>query len=131
MILALNTATATTRLQLYNESGKALQEDIWESGRQLSAQLLDHIEALLEAQKATWSDLTGVVVFQGPGSFTGLRIGITVANTLAFASAIPIVGETGDSWARSGVKRVKTESDRQVTPWYGAPANISKPKPTA
>ncbi|HEX7259592.1 MAG TPA: tRNA (adenosine(37)-N6)-threonylcarbamoyltransferase complex dimerization subunit type 1 TsaB, partial [Candidatus Saccharimonadia bacterium] len=104
----------------------------WDAGRQLSKQLLSRIETLLQTQKASWDDLSGIVVFRGPGSFTGLRIGITVANTIAYAKLIPIVGEIGERWSDNGIKRlIAKDNDRQVLPHYGAPANITKPRGTA
>ncbi|HUC20375.1 MAG TPA: tRNA (adenosine(37)-N6)-threonylcarbamoyltransferase complex dimerization subunit type 1 TsaB [Candidatus Polarisedimenticolaceae bacterium] len=129
MIIVLKTAGATATLALHEAGGKALAGDEWESGRQLSSQLLSHIEALLHAQKSTWDDLSGIVVFRGPGSFTSLRIGITVANAMAYAKAIPIVGEVDENWADKGIKRLAAKAnDGQVMPHYGAPANITKPK---
>ncbi len=129
MIIALNTATNTTTLALHDVKGKAAAQDVWESGRQLSSQLLNHIEVLLHAYQVTWSDLSGIIIYRGPGSFTGLRIGATVANAIAYAQAIPIVGEIGEAWVDNGLKRLAAgESDGQVVPHYGAPANITKPR---
>lgn len=68
-------------------------------------------------------------VYKGPGSFTGLRIGITVFNTLAYANTWPIVGVTGDDWRQLGVKRLENkENDEIVLPEYGGEANITTPR---
>lgn len=132
MIIVINTSANDTGLWLYDGKGTLLQAEAWESGRQLSSQLLAHIEALLLAQKSTWKDLTGVVVFRGPGSFTGLRIGITVANAIAYAQSIPIVGERGDNWLKKGLERLAIQAgDQQVVPYYGASPNITKPRGTS
>jgi tRNA threonylcarbamoyladenosine biosynthesis protein TsaB len=132
MIIAINTATDSTELWLYGENGDLVQTDTWESGRQLSSQLLIHIEALLHAQKSTWKELHAIAVFRGPGSFTGLRIGISVANAIAYAQSIPIVGGVGDNWLKEGLERLANHaSDQQVVPYYGAPANITKPRGTS
>lgn len=56
----------------------------------------DVIGALLEALKAqnkTVQDITSVQAFTGPGSFTGLRVGLSVANALSFALNIPVNGK--------------------------------------
>ena len=128
MIIALKTDSSTTNLVLLDAAGKELDHDQWESGRQLSSQLLEHIHNLLQRHNRSWEALSGVVIFRGPGSFTGLRIGVTVANTIAYAQGIPIVGTMGEQWVGQGVRRlVAGESDTQVLPHYGANANITKP----
>jgi tRNA threonylcarbamoyladenosine biosynthesis protein TsaB len=132
MIMSLKTATPITELQLMQPDGTILLEDIWESDRLLSSQLLEHLSGLLGRQRLTWDALSGLVVFRGPGSFTGLRIGVTVANAIAYAQDIPIVGATGDDWVQAGLKRLAAgQTDTQVVPHYGAPPNITKPKPSA
>jgi len=132
MIMTLKTAAPTTELQLLRPEGILVLEDVWKSDRQLSSQLLEHLSQLLGRQHLTWDALTGLVVFRGPGSFTGLRIGVTVANAIAYAQEVPIVGTIGDDWVKAGLHRLANgESDTQVTPHYGAPPNITKPKSSA
>jgi tRNA threonylcarbamoyladenosine biosynthesis protein TsaB len=127
--IALRTDTATAELVLLSPSGSELASERWEAGRQLSSQLLDHIQTLLLQQAPGWEALTGVIVFRGPGSFTGLRIGVAVANAIAYAQAIPIVGTDGDQWVAAGITRLQAgETDTQVVPNYGAPPNITKPR---
>jgi tRNA A37 threonylcarbamoyladenosine modification protein TsaB len=87
------------------------------------------VEQELEKQDLTWKDLSGLVVFKGPGSFTGLRIGITVMNSLAYANGLPIVGITGERWQQEGLQRLAAgENDTIVMPEYGGEANITKPR---
>ncbi len=101
----------------------------WAAGRQLSATLLATVEELFKQNNLDWSDLSGIVVYEGPGSFTGLRIGITVANTAAFTLNIPIVGATGDDWLEQGSRELKSDYfEAIVMPAYGAEANIGQPK---
>jgi hypothetical protein len=74
-------------------------------------------------------ELSGLIVFTGPGSFTGLRIGVTTLNAIAYAEDISVVGVGGENWLEKGVKRLQNgENDKIVTPNYGAEPNISKPK---
>jgi tRNA threonylcarbamoyladenosine biosynthesis protein TsaB len=132
VIMTLKTASPTTELQLFKPDGNMLLDDVWKSDRQLSSQLLEHLSGLLGRQHLTWDALTGLVVFRGPGSFTGLRIGATVANAIAYAQEIPIVGTIGEDWVETGLQRLASgESDTQVVPHYGAPPNITKPKSSA
>jgi len=131
MLIAIRTDTAMTEVVLVAPEGKVLGRDHWESGRQLSSQLLDHIQKLLLSQDHTWDALTGVILFRGPGSFTGLRIGAAVANAIAYAQVIPIVGTAGDDWLATGVKRLQQgENETQVVPDYGAPPHITRPGPS-
>lgn len=124
MILCIKTDNPTAEIYLYDKLTK-LQEDVWHADRALARDLLAHIEAVV----GEWKKLTGIVVFAGPGSFTGLRIGITVANTLADGLRIPIVGETGDGWLENGVKHISNgENQRLILPRYGADPNITAPK---
>lgn len=55
--------------------------------------LLPMIDALLMENKLNIHDITLVTVAKGPGSFTGLRVGITVANTLGWLLNIPVNGK--------------------------------------
>ncbi len=90
---------------------------------------LGHLETFLHANNKSFSELSGLLAYRGPGSFTGLRIGITVLNTMSYAQTIPIVGETGDDWLSHGIGRLQNdENDQVVLPEYGAEARITKPK---
>ena len=127
MILLLDTSTPQCRLTFIE--GEWRYDATWEAGRGLAKGLLAFLETELISQGKTWQDVTGLVAYQGPGSFTGLRIGITVFNTLAYANAWPIVGATGDDWQQTGVARLEAgENDEIVLPEYGGEANITKPK---
>lgn len=129
MILALRTDSPTAQLALYNQDGTKLAAREWLAERRLAHELLGVLENFLAEHDATWNDLTGLVVYTGPGSFTGLRIGITVMNTIAYGQSIPIVGVTGDSWSETGASRLQAgENDHMVMPEYGAPARITQPR---
>ena len=128
MILLLNTSTPTCYLY-FAEASEITYEKTWESGRGLAKGLLLFIQQELKKQDLTWKDLSGLVVFKGPGSFTGLRIGITVMNSLAYANGLPIVGITGEQWQQEGLRRLAaSENDTIVMPEYGGEANITKPR---
>ena len=127
MILCLDTSTPITHLSFMD--GEWRYDTNWESGRELAKGLLEFIEKELSFQGKAWQDITGLVIFKGPGSFTGLRIGITVFNTLAYANNWPIVGASGDTWRQEGVQRLADgDNDAIVVPEYGGEANITKPR---
>lgn len=85
-ILAIDTATAETTIGLND------QVTSWVSNRNQSKELLPKIDKLIRSQKLTPQKIRGVVVNTGPGSFTGLRVGLTVANGFGYGLKIPLVG---------------------------------------
>jgi tRNA threonylcarbamoyladenosine biosynthesis protein TsaB len=124
MILTIKTADMNASLVLF-DGDKEVGRTEWESGRQLSNDLLKKIEELV----GEWRNLTGIVVFKGPGSFTSLRIGITIANTLSDSLGIPIAGTHGPDWIDDGMGMLQNgESYQIVLPEYGGEANITKQK---
>jgi tRNA threonylcarbamoyladenosine biosynthesis protein TsaB len=127
MILLLDTSTPLCKLILVDDSTQIESE--WQADRTLAKGLIGYIKERLAAQDKTWQDVNGIGVFKGPGSFTGLRIGLTVLNTAADALSIPIVGVTGDEWKRDALARLKAgENDMIVLPEYGSDAHITKPR---
>ena len=123
MIILLDTSTATCRLTTVD--GESSNNFEWEAGRTLARGLLSFIQEKVGDVK----NISGIGIMRGPGSFTGLRIGMAVANTLADGLGIPIVGETGDSWRESALGRLSSgEDDQVILPFYGGDANITKPK---
>lgn len=90
--LALDTATRHPTLALVGADGGVVGERQWLSEHRHGEQLLQQLDDLLAAAGATPSDLSGVIVAIGPGSFTGLRIGLATAKTIAYSLSIPIVG---------------------------------------
>ncbi len=97
--------------------------------REMSRQILLFIEECLEKSGIKYQDLTGIVTFRGEGGYTSLRIGITVANTLASGLEIPIIGEKTENWFENGQKRLQNQgNDRIVLPIYKNLAVITKPR---
>lgn len=106
-----------------------IYEAQWEAHRELAKGLLGYIESQLQLQNKTFSDVTAIGVYRGPGSFTGLRIGVTVCATLADALNIPIIGETGEGWKERAIMRLKNgENEQMVQPLYGNDAHITTPR---
>ena len=123
MIILLDTSTATCRLT--TGDGEISNNFDWEAGRTLARGLL----AFIQEKVGDVKNISGIGIMRGPGSFTGLRIGMAVANTLADGLGIPIVGETGDSWRETALGRLSSgEDDQVILPFYGGDAHITKPK---
>ena len=130
MILALRTDKPEAELYLMQSDGAIVDSVVWHAHRQLSDTLLIKIDALLAKKKLVQREIDGLISYQGPGSFTGLRIGMTVANTVAYVLGVPHVGAQSDSWLESGVKQLTNTSTKNpiVTPEYGADANVTRPR---
>jgi tRNA threonylcarbamoyladenosine biosynthesis protein TsaB len=147
MILALKTADATTQIWLFADPQAAAKSSTkppkptahitWDSGRDLSDQLLARILSTLTDAGHQLSDLTAIAIFAGPGSFTSLRIGHTTANALADSLGIPVVGAqndpdttaTGEDWLTTALAALPTaKPGRSALPHYGSEAHITRPK---
>jgi len=90
LLLALDTASRLISLALHD--GSQLQfESTWYTANNHTVELAPAIRRALEQVGKRAADLTAVAVSQGPGSFTGLRIGLSVAKGLAEAQSIPLV----------------------------------------
>ncbi len=89
MILSINTADSlVTKVSLQKGDIEISLEE--KTDHTKSQNVLPLIEKLLKQENVTLQDLTGIEVHTGPGSFTGVRVGVTVANTLAWALGIPV-----------------------------------------
>lgn len=91
MILALETATLVSSVALASEE-RLLAELTTAARLTHSETLLPHIQKVLEMAGVERSELSAVAVSIGPGSFTGLRIGLATAKGLAYALGLPVVG---------------------------------------
>lgn len=128
IILTMRTDNPQAEIGLFEDQKKLVQES-WEAHRQLSDTLHLKLKSMLEANHLSWQDIGGIVVYEGPGSFTGLRIGISAANALAYANNIPAVGSSSDDWIKKGIdKLIKSGSKKIVLPIYGSEAHITSPK---
>ena len=105
IILTLRTDKPEAEIALY-DSEKVIAQETWQAHRKLAETIHTKIEELLQDQQKDWKDLGGIVVYEGPGSFTGLRIGISTANAIAYSLKIPIVALGSDDWAVKGVHRL-------------------------
>lgn len=91
MLLAIDTATRLTGLALYDGTS-VLAEHVWRGAGHHTTELAPEIGLMLRRLDLDASALTGVAVASGPGSYTGLRIGMALAKGLALAQGIPLVG---------------------------------------
>ncbi len=91
LYVAIDTSTDTASLALVRD-GLVLAEMTWRSGQNHTTQLLPNLAHLFKLTQTEPGTLNGVIVAKGPGSFNGLRVGISTAKGLAFSLGIPIIG---------------------------------------
>ena len=91
LILAFETTAKAGSVALL-EDGKLLAESYQNTGLTHSQTLMVMAEDMLKAAGKTMSDVTAVAVAEGPGSFTGVRIGVAAAKGLAWGAELPCYG---------------------------------------
>ena len=96
MELAIDTSTEVAGIAL-SERGVAIEERIWNAGRNHTVELMPGVATLLERNGVSASDLQAIFVATGPGGFTAVRVGISAAKGLALASGATLVG-VGTMW---------------------------------
>lgn len=129
-ILSLKTDSPEAETGLYDDN-QHIGHINWQAHRQLAETLHARIALLLSRFNKNLEDLEGVVVFAGPGSFTGLRIGVSVANALAYSLGVPIAGSTGKDWIQTGFEQLKltpATNTLSVLPEYGSPVHTTLPR---
>ena len=128
LILTIRTDKPEAELDLYDKD-RRLAHKTWQAHRQLAESIHSQIKDLLQSQDKSLDDLGGIAVFHGPGSFTGLRIGISVANALADGLGIPIVGSGGEDWISEAISKLSGGANEKIIlPEYGASPHTSQPK---
>jgi tRNA threonylcarbamoyladenosine biosynthesis protein TsaB len=91
LLLSIDTATRTAGIALYDQEGLRA-EQLWHTGENHTTELLPYIVRLCDQVGIGPDGLTAVGVSLGPGSFTGLRVGLSVAKGLCLALELPIFG---------------------------------------
>ena len=91
-LLALDTATNTVVVAAGAPDGRSLGHETFEGRYRHSQELLPAVARLVERLDLRLGDLAGIVAGTGPGAFTGLRVGLATAKTLAHELRVPVVG---------------------------------------
>lgn len=128
IILTIRTDKEEAEIGIYDDQ-KELAYKEWVAHRQLAETIHDQIAKNLQFVSKDWQDIEGIVVFKGPGSFTGLRIGLSVANALAYSQKVPIIACGEGEWKEVGIKRLRAgDTDVAALPDYGAPVHTTNPR---
>ena len=92
MIVAIESASTDCSIALATADGEPVAVEGWSSGHRQGHELLPRLLQLLEREGVALGEVTALAVGTGPGSFTGLRVGMSVAKGLAYGLGRPIVG---------------------------------------
>ncbi|MDX9893326.1 MAG: tRNA (adenosine(37)-N6)-threonylcarbamoyltransferase complex dimerization subunit type 1 TsaB [Patescibacteria group bacterium] len=132
MILIINTSDIEEVTIGLIDQGKVLALKNFRAKYRQAEKLLPSIDKLLKNAKVNLKDINGIVVADGPGPFSALRIGIALANTLGFALRIPVMGVKKERFsnpaelAAQAEKLIKQASvENIVLPFYGKEPNIT------
>ena len=104
MQIAIDTSTDTASLALV-ENDRILAELTWNCGKNHTVQLLPNLNYLLDQNSLSLESSDCIIVARGPGSYNGLRVGISTARGLAYSLGIPIVGIStleAEAWQHAG-----------------------------
>lgn len=129
MIITIRTDKPEAEIGLYEADGQQVAYKKWQAHRQLSSTIHKVIYELLQSADKSWGDIAGIVFFKGPGSFTGLRIGASVANALAESNSAIISNQKGDDWIKKGVEALREKQiDKAALPEYGGQPHVTEQK---
>lgn len=125
MILAIRTDNSLAELYILDGAGQIMDWHEFQADRQLAALLGKEVEEFLSPQGG-FRALSAVAYFSGSGSFTGLRIGASVANALGYSLGIPVAKTSGDDWlTRITTALVDSKLGEYPAPDYDREANIT------
>ncbi|KGT95719.1 hypothetical protein NG99_02190 [Erwinia typographi] len=123
-ILAIDTATEACSVALLNDGNVTAHFEL--CAREHTQRILPMVQTLLQQEKITLSELNALAFGQGPGSFTGVRIGIGIAQGLALGAGLPLVGVSTlktmaqSAWRLRGATRVLAAIDARMGEVYWA-----------
>ncbi len=124
MILTVRTDKPEAEVGLYSDDGEQQAYETWLGHRDLSTTILRVVTDMLANNGITLDDIDTAIFYEGPGSFTGLRIGASFVNALQ----IPVVNASGDDWIKIGLSNIGKDLEQRAIPLYGSGAHITKPK---
>lgn len=128
MILTMRTDSPQAEIGLY-KAGQRIAYIKWQADRNLAADIHKKLSVLFKRGSIKFENLTGIIFYKGPGSFTGLRIGTSVSNTLASELNVPIIGANGEEWINSGISLLGSSPERKLVQIeYGSAPKTTKPK---
>jgi tRNA threonylcarbamoyladenosine biosynthesis protein TsaB len=126
MRLSIKTDQPEATIELIDD-GQVIAKYSWQAHRMLGVTLHHKIKELLDTQGVQLSELDSVAVLKGHGSFTGLRIGVSVANALGYGLDIPVIGLLVEEW-ETRMTTAPPDKFSAVFPEYGTDPQITQQK---
>lgn len=118
-LLAIDSATSTVIVAGGTPDGEPIAVETFEAGHRHSEHLLPALDRLVASAGLWLGGLAGIIVGTGPGAFTGLRVGLATAKTLAHQLGVPIVGvSTAEALLAAAVPAIG--ADRPPRLWLPA-----------
>lgn len=123
-ILAIDTATEACSAALWNDGTVSAHFEL--CPREHTQRILPMVQDILTADDTRLSDLDALAFGRGPGSFTGVRIGIGIAQGLALGAGLPMIGVSTlmtmaqGAWRKTGATRVLAAIDARMGEVYWA-----------
>ena len=114
MLLAIDSSTYIASLALWQDG--VVAEVTWHTKENHTAELLPNVQSMLDRSRTSLANVTGIVVAKGPGSFNGIRIGLSTAKGLALALNLPLVAISSLEVEAFALRHV----ERPVCPIHGA-----------
>lgn len=125
--IQIKTDFTSTTVQLYDDLKLKASLDL--DPKSLIENFNYQLDQFLVTNQLKYTDLAGIGLFKGPGSFTGLRAVYSVINTLGFIYNIPLVNSGGDNWLASNLEKLaKKQTDTLIFPDYGQEPRTTLPK---
>lgn len=110
LALAIDTSTEVCSTAL-GRDGTFLAEDVFHAGRMHLEMLLTRVHGMLESQALAVGDLNIVIVGIGPGTFSGLRVGIATARGLSQAMQVPLIGAGSLDALAHGISKADNDAE--------------------
>ncbi|POT59286.1 tRNA (adenosine(37)-N6)-threonylcarbamoyltransferase complex dimerization subunit type 1 TsaB [Citrobacter amalonaticus] len=123
-ILAIDTATEACSVALWNDGTINAHFEL--CPREHTQRILPMVQAILSTGGVTLTDINALAYGRGPGSFTGVRIGIGIAQGLALGAELPMIGVSTlatmaqGAWRKTGATRVLAAIDARMGEVYWA-----------
>lgn len=133
MVLLINTSTEREIILALKEKEKIIEKRIKLKGGQ-SEKMIDELNKFLSEHKIYTNKIKGIIVVTGPGKFTSLRAGVSMANALAFSLKIPAVGislneaNSSNNMFSVSEDKFKKIGEHIIVPFYGQEPNITSKK---
>jgi len=135
IVLFINTSKEKQLDVFLLTKNRIIAQSILKGNFKVSDSLLGLIDKTLKKKDIKFDQLAGIIVISGPGPFTSIRIGVTIANTLAFALKIPVADSIIENKANNlelikigWQKLKKAKIGKYCRPFYNQEPNITVAK---